>query len=538
MKKWLVAGIGVGTVVASAGIVGAQAPERGARPVSIELKRLGTYASGVFGESAAEIVAHDPIRQRLFVVNAAAGEVDVLDITDPTAPVKAGTLQTSDVFESGAANSVAVRGDLVAVAVGGIEDEDEGIQTKTDAGLVVFFDANSLDQIESVEVGALPDMVTFTPDGRHILVANEGEPNDAYTIDPEGSVSIIDVPSSGVPTVVRTAGFGDWNDDADELRSAGVRIFGPNASVAQDLEPEYIAVDQQSKTAYVVLQEANAYAVLDIRAGEFTDIIPFGLKDHSLPGNELDPSNQDGGIKIASWPVLGMYQPDAIDAYQVGGQTYLVTANEGDSRDYRGFSEEERFSAVAARCTSSVGFQRPAELGQLNITTATGDPCGGTPHAYGARSFSIWTADGEQVFDSGSDFEDITAGRYPLFFNASNSNNNFDNRSDDKGPEPEGVVLGKVAGRTYAFIGLERVGGIMVYDVTDPAGAFLVQYLNNRDFSKPVRSAGDLGPEGLAFVDGKDSPTGRPMLAVGNEVSGTTTLFDIALTTPGNGPRR
>jgi hypothetical protein len=189
-----------------------------------------------------------------------------------------------------------------------------------------------------------------------------------------------------------------------------------------------------------------------------------------------------------------------------------------------------------------VGDLRSNEIGigRLTITVATDDPCDGVAHAFGARSFSIWTADGRQVFDSGAEFERKVAELFPEYFNSDHAEANFDNRSDNKGPEPEGVVLGKIAGRTYAFIGLERVGGIMVYDVTDPANATFVQYLNNRDFEADPETpeAGDLGPEGLAFIEGKDSPTGRPMLAVGNEVSGTTTLFDIALTTPGNGPRR
>jgi hypothetical protein len=549
--------------VAVSGIAGAQAPERGNRPVSIELSMLGSYSSGVFDEGAAEIVAHDPARQRLFVVNASAATVDVLDISDPTSPELVATLETGSEVPGGTANSVAVRSDLVAVAV---EADD-----KQAPGAVVFFDAADLGAgpTASVTVGALPDMLTFTPDGARLLVANEGEPSDDYSVDPVGSVSIIEVPATGAPTQAMTAGFEAWNDDVDALRSDGVRIFGPNASVAQDLEPEYIAVDEQSRTAYVVLQEANAYGVLDIHAGGFTDIIPFGLKDHSLPGNELDPSNQDGGIEIASWPVFGMYQPDAIDAYQVRGRTYLVTANEGDTREYETFVEFDRFRAVASGLDAcpetplatwleesgrSVDELRGNTLlGRLNVTEV--DAFGGTPadecldqvHAFGARSFSIWAADGTQVFDSRADFERITADLLPDQFNSNNDDNDsFDSRSDDKGPEPEGVVLGKVAGRTYAFIGLERVGGIMVYDVTDPANATFVQYVDNRDFTEDAQlddgssnpAAGDLGPEGLAFIAAEDSATGRPMLAVGNEVSGTTTLFDIALTTPGNGPRR
>jgi len=89
--------------------------------------------------------------------------------------------------------------------------------------------------------------------------------------------------------------------------------------------------------------------------------------------------------------------------------------------------------------------------------------------------------------------------------------------------------VGVVHGRTYAFIGLERIGGIVVFDVTAPRRPAWVQYVNTRDFAGDAEAgtAGDLGPEGLAFIPAAESPNGRPMLAVGFEISGTTTLFEI-----------
>jgi hypothetical protein len=194
----------------------------------------------------------------------------------------------------------------------------------------------------AVEVGALPDMLVFTPDGKRVLVANEGEPNDAYDVDPEGSVSIIDLPNDITKLTqanVRTATFDKFNDA--EL-DPSIRIFGPGATVAQDLEPEYITVSKDSKTAWVALQENNAIAVLDIDSGEFTALRGLGFKDHRLPGNELDVSDRDKQINITNWPVFGIYQPDAIASYDYQGRTYIVTANEGDARDYDGFSEEFR----------------------------------------------------------------------------------------------------------------------------------------------------------------------------------------------------
>ncbi len=151
-------------------------------------------------------------------------------------------------------------------------------------------------------------------------------------------------------------------------------------------------------------------------------------------------------------------------------------------------------------------------------------------YTLGGRSFSIWSTDGAQVFDSGSDFERIIASSNPEFFNASNDDRTFDSRSDNKGPEPEGLVLGTVGKRRYAFVGLERMGGVMTYDITNPLAPVFVDYTNNRDFTvdpADAPAAGDLGPEGLLFIDAKDSPTRTPLLVVANEVSGTVTLYKI-----------
>jgi 2',3'-cyclic-nucleotide 2'-phosphodiesterase/3'-nucleotidase/5'-nucleotidase len=497
---------------------------------AISLAPIGTYETGIFDESAAEIVQYDPKTQRLFVVNANQATVDVLDISDPT------NIQALDSISStafgGIANSVAIFDGVIAVAV-----ENENTQLP---GKAVFFDVDG-NFLSSVEVGALPDMITFTPDGSKVLVANEGEPNDDYTIDPEGSVSIIDV-SGGFENLtqdnVTTADFRAYNDRRDELIAAGVRIFGPNATVAQDLEPEYIQVSADSTTAWIALQENNALAVLDIASGEVTDILPLGFKDHSLPGNGLDVSDRDGAINIANWPIKGMYQPDGFATYEVDGETYIVTANEGDARDYDGYSEEARIKDLVL---DPVAFPNAAELqadealGRLTVTTANGDTDGDGDfdelYVFGGRSFAIWDTQGNLVYESQDDFEKIIAETYPQFFNSNHRENSFDTRSDDKGPEPEDVAIGEINGRFYAFIGLERVGGIMTYDITDPTAPQFVQYINNRDFSgDPAQgTAGDLGTEGIIFISAEDSPNGKPLVVTANEVSGTTTVFEITV---------
>jgi hypothetical protein len=937
-----------------------------ALPGQIQLTPVGSYASGKFDEGAAEIVAHDPQTQLLFVVNAQSAEVDVLSILNPGAPTKVGSIDMKPY--GGVANSVAVREGIIAVAMEN--------SVKTSPGKVVFFDRN-LTFLAQVNVGALPDMVTFSPNGRYVLVANEGEPNSDYSIDPEGSVSVIDL-SSGVANLtqskVLTAGFTSFNPATID---PAIRIFGiNNPTVAQDLEPEYITVSTDSKTAWVTLQENNALAIIDVPSATVTKLVPLGYKDYAavsaaatlynfdpanlpsigttlggqeialggfsglafegidpvtgrykfaahtdrgpnaeptgilrpfllpqftpevvrfeldratgqltltqrlplkdsngnpltglpntslstnanqayndevsvdllanvlpldpigadlegivflpdgsfwmcdeyrpalyhfdatgklirrvvpvgtaaaagqpagtfgeehLPAvlaqrrqnrgfegialdggriyafvqsplrnpvnasngalngnrnvrlvefnptnnatrqfiyvmdnpnlgggdnsradkigdaqslgngeflaverdddkvstdapatiekkvyqfnltgataltaaqstnvigstgktvdqltvaelvangirpvekqlyvdlnaagynqtekveglavidpytiavindndfgvaqitinpdgtftrnyvpepiqlglinvrhNALDASDRDSRINIRPWPIKGLYMPDTIASYKVGSQMFLLTANEGDAREY--ITNEVAVYVEAVRLGSSsvvldtnkfpnaAVLKNNANLGRLNITSASGrNPVTGVYEeivAFGGRSFSIWDTAGKLVFDSGDDFERLTAHFYPTNFNASNSGNDFDNRSDDKGPEPEGIAIGKVFGRDYAFIGLERVGGVVVYDISNPQSPIFVDYVNNRDFTKPVSievngeeisnpAAGDLGPEGLLFIKAEDSPTGKPLLVLGNEISGTTTVLEI-----------
>ncbi|NEO58374.1 MAG: alkaline phosphatase [Okeania sp. SIO3B5] len=516
------------------------------KAIGLSFTPVGTYATGVFDESASRITAFDPNSERLFVVNDDSLAIDVLDISNPKTPDLDFSIDLGLFGNFGGVNSVAYSKDIFAVAV-----ENEII---TDPGEVLFFNKDG-DRLNQVTVGALPDLLTFTQDGTKLLVANEAEP-DGYLqgdVDPEGSVSIIDL-SNGVGNLtqgdVTFAGFNDFNAQVDQLRAEGVRIFGPGSTVAQDLEPEAIAISEDGKTAWVTLQENNAIGILDVETATFTDIVALGFKDHNLPGNGIDGSDQDGVVNIDNYPVFGMYQPDEIASYTVGGKTYLVTANEGDSRDYDGFNEE---TEVAEEDLDPQAFpnadilQQDDTIGRLEITNTLGDTDNDGEfeelYAFGSRSFSIWDEKGALVFDSGDDLEQITAKLFPEFFNSNNDeNDSFDNRSDNKGPEPEGVAIGQIGNRTLAFIGLERIGGFITYDVSNPLAPKFISYTNNRDFSvefdlddeedpdptdEQLAAVGDLGPEGLTFISAEDSPNGKALLVVANEVSGTTTLYEI-----------
>lgn len=495
----------------------------GAHPITIV--PMGEYRTGMLDESAAEIPAFDPVSKRIFVVNGADKVVDILDMSDPSGLTKIAAIDLSTWGKG--ANSVAIKNGVVAVAV---ENTD-----KQAPGQAVFFDTDG-GFISAVTVGALPDMIKFSPDGKYVLVANEGEPNDAFTNDPEGSVSIIAM-AGGAENLsdddVRTVDFKFLNDGK---LPHGMRTSNPGtSSVAQDVEPEYIAVSKDSKTAYVSLQENNAVAIIDIETAKVKNVAGLGFKDHSV--HAFDASDKDGKINIRTWPVMGMYMPDTIDAINIDGKEWVLIANEGDSRDYDGYSEETRVGKLTldpvAFPTAST-LQKDENLGRLKTTTAQGDIDGDGDfdviYSYGARSFSVLDADGEMVFDSGDAFEQILAANYPNVFNSSDTENySRDNRSDDKGPEPEGIASGYVNGTPYAFIGLERQGGFMVYDLTNPTNPQFVTYHSDRRFSGNPENdtAGELAPEGLQFVDAKDSPTGNAVLVVASEVSGSTKVYDL-----------
>ena len=501
---------------------------------SITLTAIGRYSAGA-GGTRAEIAAYDPATKRLFAINLAQSRIDVLDIGSiPPLPTPLTTLAPIPLGVGFLPNSIAIHDGIVAVAL--------EATPKTSPGAVKFFDTDGA-FLSQVTVGALPDMLVFSHNGRWLLVANEGEPSTyveprSLDTDPEGTVSIIDMrrgPAFLTQDDVRTATF---DDSIPKTNPESIRIFGPGATLAQDLEPEYIAISKDSKTAWVTLQENNAMAILDIEKAKFTRLVGLGFKDHSLPGNGLDASDQDlavdngalkDGINIKNRPVFGMYQPDGIASYRVGGDTYLVMANEGDARsDWPGYVEDLRVNSANYALDPVVfpdfaTLEGNASLGRLTVTTATGntdgDPDFEKIFVFGARSFSIRKTNGTLVYDSGDEFEQRTAALVPDLFNSDGTTTSFNSRSDNKGPEPEGIAIGEVSGRIYAFIGLERTGGIMVYDISDPRRPFFVDYVN----TGPT----DVSPEGVLFIAEQDSPNGKALLVVSHEVSNTTTIFEI-----------
>ena len=488
----------------------------------IKLSALSSYKIGPYQSGAAQDASFDAATQRAFVTNSHAKSVDAISLSQPKSPIFDFRI---DLKDYGSINSVAVKNAFVAIAV--------GAKNPQESGKILLYDTQG-NFLNSFKTGAMPDMVVFSPNGRHILSANEGAPNQSYDSDPEGSITIIDMrlkPDGSIQkAMVRTADFKAFHHGNID---PAIRIFGKNATVAADLEPEYITISSDSKTAWVSLQENNAIAELSIEHGRVKKIFALGYQDHSRVVNAIDVSDKDGDITIQPWPISGLYQPDAIASYEIDGETFIVTANEGDERDYEGFSEVQRVADLALEPElKKVVAQNNDELGRLKVSTVNAD----TDHnglvdvlySFGSRSFSIWNQDLVQVFDSGSQFERITGRDYPTLFN------HKDTQSDEKGPEPEALVLGQVGESTYAFIGLESTGGIMVYNITVPEKAFFVDYLNTISPSlKPSDpQAGDIGPENLIFVNSSDSPSGQPFIISANEVSGTLSIYQIDRATP------
>lgn len=547
-------------------------------PTSLDISLVARAELGAESpEGAAEIVAYQKSKQWIYAINS-SGDSAVVNIIDASS-IDASTLTadgegivtnsnlTSTIIlnvaenSSGDANSLAVddNSELLVVAMAAASTGEKGV--------VAFYDISGAQPsfIKNVTVGYLPDSVAFSPDGSKLVVANEGEPSGDYVIDPEGSISVIDIDTNGMPADTATMiGLTAFNDKQSELEAQGMKFTNPSGrtingqlldiSVSMDLEPEYVAFSADSKMAYVSFQENNGVATIDLATNEI-EIFGFGYKDWSQYG--LDASDKDGKINIRSYPNLfGLYQPDTIASYQWKNANFLVIANEGDGREYF-FDQEDEATCLAnggldfdeddgclsysdeiraEKLTLGSAFDGinndDNDLGRLKVIEPMGDEDNDgiyeKLYTYGARSFSIFDQNGNLVFDSGDDMERITAAIHGKAFNNDEDENEGDTRSDAKGPEPEALAIGEVGKNTYAFVGLERMSGVMVYNVTNPYNVEFVDYFYNRGLVEGADITGDLAPEGMKFVAKEDSATGEALLIVGNEISGSVAVWQIA----------
>ncbi|PWC29423.1 choice-of-anchor I family protein [Teichococcus aestuarii] len=470
-----------------------------------------TASGGTAG--GAEVVAFDEARQLVLVLG--PDGVDALRMQDGSL---AFSLPAAGAGPFGTGNSVAVHGDVVAVAYDGA--------TPGSNGTVALYQLDAAGTgatlLRSVTVGAVPDMVTFTPDGSRLLVAIEGEPTDDYAADPAGGVAVIDV-AAGTSTFVDFGGF-----DTAALRAAGVRITGPAGTLAAtDLEPEYIALSADGRTAYVTLQENNAVAVLDLDGMAFTAVHALGTKDHSVAGQGLDPSDRDGGPAIVTAPVSGLYMPDGLATFTRDGKTYLVTANEGDAREWGDYADTDRLKNVTLDADSFGGAAAVAELqsdtrlGRIDVLTTEGDTDGDGDidviTTLGGRSFSIWEVTDSgltQTFDSGDMMERVLIEQFPALFD--------DGRSDNKGPEPESVTLAELDGVLHAFVALERTDSVMAFRIDSPTNVTYAGLIPTSDAPEVIQVVDTAGGPVLIAPGEGDGQVQASRLEV--EGDGTYTL--------------
>ena len=561
VKKIAAAGLSLAMGLQLCSAASAAAPTEGhENSAALNLTQIARYTSGQFSVDGGvmEIVAYNSVTGCAYAINGQSGLLSVISLdglnTTGAVDALAGTDIDVKALVEGEDSSFAY-GDMTSVAIspdGTTLAAALQAQGYNDSGRAALFTCNSNGTLTLkglVETGVQPDMITFADDDT-ALTADEGEPREGYgqeIADPRGSVTVIDT-ASMTGTVV---GFDDFDSRRAEL-AAGNVVLQKAADPSVDLEPEYIAV--AAGKAYVTLQEANAVAVLDISSKRFDGIYSVGFEDYSVTPVDLDKKD-DAYAPRTSEVLMGSRMPDGIAAFTVGGRTYLITANEGDAREWgdealgtfylnedeRDFGEEGVTSPTGALTAENSGlsgkvvFFNSADYDGLDSAR---------DYLYGGRTFSILEVTGtglREVFTSGDDFEALTARYVPQYYNCSNDNAVLDDRSGKKGPEPESVTVGEVGGRTYAFAALERTGGVMVYDVTDPASASFVNYINTRDFADTVPvvhlragdgldkwvTGGDVAPEGLAFIPADQSPTGEALLLAACEVSGTVAVCQV-----------
>ena len=473
--------------------------------------------------STAEISVYMPAEKKLFVVGE-ADVIEVVDLANPGLPKKIAEKRLP-----GNASSVTVYDNLIAVSL--LEKE-----AWRDGQVQVMRYGDDLEVLGLYKVCSQPDMIKFTPDGKNLLVACEGSPSTDFSEDPEGGIAILSVANADAKlwkNAELTVARFDHLDSA-ALKKSGVRAPGTQGFM-KSLEPEYITVSEDSKLAWVSLQENNAIAKVDVAAKKVTKIFPLGYVDHSRNGFAIDAVS-DGKIDIKNYyPLRGLRQPDGIASFMAGDRHFVLTANEGAPvNDYEAWTDAVKLPVLVeqGRLDEGVFTEKiTTELKDLSVSAL--ERCdegkyrtinGKCPYAYtfGSRSISVFDGEtGKLVWDSGEMFERVLAKIAPEYFNWNSKKGKakMDKRSNDKGCEPENVTVGEVGGRRYAFAGLERTSGIAVFDVTEPLAPKLVDY-----YLDPL----DRGPEGVLFIPAEQSPlTGQALLIVGYEYSKTLTIYTV-----------
>lgn len=550
-------------------------------PKAVNLTLLGRYSSGQFGVGAANGVAWYGGNKVALVVNQQANRVEVISLSTPATPAMTATIDASAAAATalnramGKVAAVAVYDDPIAT-----NDRDRIAVTVmgatfADKGAIVVYKAADRSVLKVFETGVGPKAVTFNPGGRFIISANEGAPAPDYSVDPLGSIGVVDLepaiiaPATTAVPVITLLDFTAFNrtgitpipEGSREAEIAPDVRFSrrPNVEVqstrAQDFEPEAVSSAVNDR-AYVSLQENNAMATVALNPARIETIVGFGSKDFNTATSSMDASDQDGATALTARPVRGFRQPGGLFAYRNADEVLVLTANTGAPRQLPGFDETTRAATLnldPVVFPNAASLQQNNQLGRLVVSATEGnapavdmvpqDPDFESIFTYGARSFSLVRTTGFPIYDSGNDFERITLERLGANFNsAADANGTGDTRSDDQGPAPKAVTMGQIDGATFAFVGLSEVGGVMVYalDAALRVPRFL-QYVNERNFNVSTSlpdangdgvletnpAVGDLGPTQMIFVPLSTSPTTDSLLLVANGISGTTTVYAV-----------
>ena len=532
----------------SALITAGQFPVR-ANEATVKITEIS--AISLDGEGSGEIATFHPGSKRIFATNGVKNSIDIFDISNVAAPKKVGSLSLSPYGND--VTSVAAGRDVVVAAVLVTETFSATGAPSTPNGKLVVFDTNGKVLSSPDILGVLPDSVTFAPNGTTALVAIEGQPvcakDDPATAakedtdyskasDPEGGVSIVDLTNPAAP-VVKFAGFKQFN--VAQMKAKGIAVSSVVNNVAKDFEPEFItAVD--NKYAYVTIQEANAIGKLDIEAASFESVTR--AFESKLSVTARDTSDRDSGAGLRNYAnVVGASQPDAIASFKVGSGHYFVTANEGDAREYTCLNDDQRGSSLkvdSRRFPNWSTLSANAALGRAKVNPTIGDRDGDgdidTIHLRGSNSMTMYR-NGIALWDSGELLDQIQIkafgvaninGSHSLSSDKSTMNYVGQDRSDDKGSEPEGVAVGMVGNTRVAILGLERMTALAVFDITQPRSPVFQEWLQMLPAkATPAKDVKHWSPEGIVFVSADKSPSGKALIITSYELSGSISIHQI-----------
>jgi hypothetical protein len=547
MKKFPL--IAITALTASALISAGQLPAL-ANEATVKVTEISAIASGD-GEGSHEIVAYHAGSKRIFATNGVKNSIDIFDISDVANPKKVSSVSLAPYGND--VTSVAAGKDVVVAAVLVTETfSATGVPT-TPNGKIVVFDTNGKVLSSADVLGVLPDAVTFAPNGTTALVAIEASPvcakdNPAtaakeetdYTkaSDPVGGVTVVDLSNPASP-VLRFAGFDQFT--IAEMRAKGIAVSSVVNNVSKDFEPEFVtAVD--NNYAYVTIQEANAIGKLNIESATFESITR--AFESKIAYVARDTSDRDSGAGPRNYSnVVGASQPDAIAGFKVGSGQYFVTANEGDAREYTCLNDDLRSSALKVdtrRFPDWKTLSGSAALGRAKVNPNIGDKDGDgdidTIHLRGSNSMTMYR-NGMPIWDSGELLDQIQTkafgvaninGSHSLSSDKSTMNYVGQDRSDDKGAEPEGVALGMVGDRRIAILGLERMTALAIFDITEPRNPVFQEWLQMLPTkATPAKDVKHWSPEGIVFVPANKSPSGRALIITSYELSGSLSIHQI-----------